>query len=430
MKDETGSTGKRSLWLAYAVELPVAVALGLVFFLLLLVLLSWGIPNASGLGSLVRQQERAEGGVAVLDFAPSGQDVIAVLAQVRREVRERPPDSVVWSAAHEGESLRDRHAIQSYSASGATIRFDEATTLELGENTVVVLRRPRRDRETGRRRASVLFMNGFLSGKLGGESAGLGLEVIAGAATVHAAGDAGDTEIALALDRQTSALSVQRGTVEVAWGEATLRVPEGYMVTYDEKSPPGRLLALPQPPQPLSPAPQQSFRFRAAPPPVTFEWRPSDDCGEFRLQIAADPEFNEIVHDAEISATSFTHDNLAAGEYHWRVFAQRGAVASAPSTVGRFAVRPDAKPPGLTVDFPGGAVRGETVVLRGTADAGCRVLIGHTSIPTDATGRFEHELPLQDGYNFVVVQAIDAVGNTAFQNGTIIAEVANSGRQP
>jgi hypothetical protein len=64
----------------------------------------------------------------------------------------------------------------------------------------------------------------------------------------------------------------------------------------------------------------------------------------------------------------------------------------------------------------------DRLIVRGQVEPGCRVVIGEQTIPVLADGRFEHELRLEPGYNFLVVQAIDATGNTAFSNRTIVAD--------
>ena len=104
---------------------------------------------------------------------------------------------------------------------------------------------------------------------------------------------------------------------------------------------------------------------------------------------------------------------------------------SGPSTTARqLTVEQDGLAPPLTVELPDGPVRRERILVRGTTEADCRVLIGEHAVPVDDAGRFEHELVLQHGYNFLVVQSIDPTGNTAFRNHTILAELLGPENAP
>ena len=93
-------------------------------------------------------------------------------------------------------------------------------------------------------------------------------------------------------------------------------------------------------------------------------------------------------------------------------------------------VERDSVAPRLAVDFPSGTVTSARVTVRGATEPGCRVVIGDREAAVGADGRFEHEQTLQPGYNFLVVQAIDSTGNTAFSNHTILADLGSPEAAP
>ncbi|MEM9056290.1 MAG: hypothetical protein AAGD86_02360, partial [Pseudomonadota bacterium] len=64
---------------------------------------------------------------------------IAAIDTVRRQVRFRPSDSLVWSDAIPGDTLFDRDSVQTLEGSGAVIRFNEGSELAVGERSIVVL---------------------------------------------------------------------------------------------------------------------------------------------------------------------------------------------------------------------------------------------------------------------------------------------------
>ena len=69
-------------------------------------------------------------------------------------------------------------------------------------------------------------------------------------------------------------------------------------------------------------------------------------------------------------------------------------------------------------------------VVTGETEPGCRVVVDDVVVEADTEGHFELRVTLTNGYNFLVVQAIDAVGNTAFSKHTVIAELTDSTMEP
>ena len=153
----------------------------------------------------------------------------------------------------------------------------------------------------------------------------------------------------------------------------------------------------PTSPQLLGPSNGARYRYRQGPPSVTFEWQPTGDVRDFHLQIARDPDFRAMVYDGRSVESFFVHGNLGAGQHYWRVFGQRGPVASLPTPTRHVIVERDSVAPLLTVELPDAPVRRERILVRGTTEADCRVLIGEHAVPVDDAGRFEHELVLQHG---------------------------------
>jgi hypothetical protein len=164
-----------------------------------------------------------------------------------------------------------------------------------------------------------------------------------------------------------------------------------------------------------------AFPYRSAPPRIRFGWTTREQDSDFRLTIATDPDFEDLVYEALTDDTEFVHGYLTAGRYYWRVHGVREGAAGAPSTTRSLLVSVDNEPPALLVQFPETTVDGTTFLLTGTTEPGSRVLLGDQELPTDDSGAFRHQLQLRQGYNFVIVQAVDASGNTSFQSRVIDA---------
>jgi len=431
----TDGTAPARKWVVRrTVELFGAMLLGVVFFLCLLWLLSVIFPDATGVGTMMRQNGLRVGGQDRLDsnvWEDAGTEAVATLTAVRRNVKDKPAASITWSQAESGRPLGDRHAVQSYRRSGATITFDSRNELILGEESLIVVRRPRGLSFLKRPQASVLFIDGVLEGKLGPTEADqLGVAILASGGSVRALpGTPESTDFRLATGPDgTKTLSVNKGAAELKWGEETMIVGENEAVVFDEDQPPETLFYLPGPPALISPVDGQEYVYRSVPPPIEFEWAADPLVSDFRLVIARDSEFSDVVHEETLSEPRYVHGNLTAGRYYWRVNGLREEAEGPDGKVGSFTVSLDGQPPELHVRFPEGTVRAATLVIKGTAEPDSRVFIGDAEVPTTHSGEFEQTLPLRSGYNIVVVQAVDAAGNTAFESRVINAEFPETER--
>ena len=75
----------------------------------------------------------------------------------------------------------------------------------------------------------------------------------------------------------------------------------------------------------LSPEKNHEYTYSKRPPPLVFGWQVTDAKHEaflYRLQVAADAAFGQIVAQHELKSQSTTIDALADGCYFWRVGAQ------------------------------------------------------------------------------------------------------------
>lgn len=126
------------------VELLVGIPVALAFFLFLLMLLHAIFPDATGIGELARRSEVSTRVRSQLGFEDQvGEEAVAVISNVYRNVKSKPASSITWSAAQVGAHLEDRHAVKSAGRSSATITFDKNNALNLSEKSLVVVSKPR-----------------------------------------------------------------------------------------------------------------------------------------------------------------------------------------------------------------------------------------------------------------------------------------------
>lgn len=99
-----------------------------------------------------------------------------------------------------------------------------------------------------------------------------------------------------------------------------------------------RLKARPEPPMPTAPAPRGVTRGTQ----VELSWAANPAAASYRLQVATDERFARLVRDVPaLLATTFMLDNIAPGDYFWRLASLRAGDDQGPWGVARaFVLRP------------------------------------------------------------------------------------------
>jgi len=420
---------KLKTWAVRIGEMLLALSLVLVFFGVFMGILGLSFPEGTGLGDLLRDDSpfNLEREPLVLDpSADRGVDsFVALLTQVSHKVKDKRADAVSWNSSSVGTKLLNRHAVQTFDRSRATIVFTEDSRMELGPNSLVIVKRLDQTRGTRDKRASLLVMSGTLSGSLSsgaGESIQVEFATAAARSVVRSA--AGErTEFRLkAGDDESTTLSILDGTAEVEFNGERIEVGPNEAVRVHPTA--GRVgpMTLPDAPALELPEDRSDFAFRDLPPEVDFEWFARNDVDSFRLDLATDPEFTDVVHESVIASNAFEHANLPEGEYYWRVTPLRDGIEGHTSQAREFRVWHDLEPPNLEVVFPPERVDGASFLLRGTTEPGARVFVGTQDVAVSELGEFELELALEPGLNVVVVEAYDAAGNAAYQSRMVRAE--------
>lgn len=87
----------------------------------------------------------------------------------------------------------------------------------------------------------------------------------------------------------------------------------------------------------LSPAPGSTFDFTTEPPLVNFAWTKSELAQSYRLEVASDPGFQNIVDQTNTTSTSIGR-RLKAGNYYFRISTISDQAGSVPSASSNFSV--------------------------------------------------------------------------------------------
>ena len=408
------------------------------FFCAFIVVLNSTFPGGASLSSMLRS-----GGLLGGDSLPSNpllpellsggpsrvpEPLVARMTSLERAVRQRTGDSVAWTGAYQGMPLMNRSAVQTLAASNAVLDFEGESRLILGENTLAVVRKFERDPVSREKRAVVLVLNGELRGTIAPQHGDkVRMHVTTGSAEGHILGtsSAPGREAVFRVAENpdhSSTFSVYQGEAEVVAQGRTVHVSPGHTVTVHPSRPPGEPTRLPDAPAPSAPDDGAIFSYRNAPPPVEFEWGAMRLGSSYRVEIARDRSFSDVVQRAEVKPNSFYHGNLPEGDYWWRVAVLQDWAESPPSAARQLRILKDLEPPALRVDFPADVVPAAAFVLSGSSEPGARVFLAGQEVAADSRGAFEFTLALGPGVHPVVVQAMDTAGNVSHSSAFLTAE--------
>jgi len=357
---------------------------------------------------------------------PASPKIIARLTDVRERVKDKRSDRIEWGVSQTGVPLEERHAVQTFSRSSAMIAFEGRGEVTLQENSLLVLGSADSGERAGRGDVSLLVTSGSVRGTVSGkrdDSAEFRVVTGSGEARFDAGARRTEFQVSVNPDR-SSTFSVITGSTKITSAGRTVQLSSNQTVTVTPGAAPGEPSALPGRPEPVFPAADVLVPFRTVPPLLTFSWATVPAATGYHVQLARDPGFKSLVDDAHVSAASFAQGNLGPGDYFWRVSAMHGHAEGTTSGPRRLTIVEDLAPPFLQVSFPEAPAEPSTIVVHGEAEPGAAVFIGNARVATDGSGRFRQEVELTEGWNVVVVEAIDPAGNVAYQSQRLMTGAA------
>jgi len=408
----------------------------LIFFLIFLAfLIRIVFPEGSRLGDLAVREDSSfveAGEIGRVDVDDgSGTtlgEFIAQLGEVRRQVKIRPADSIVWTDASEGASVHNRDAVQTFRNSRARVDFTTDNELRIGQNSLIIFRSGAADPFLQRRDAAVVVMNGELSGTINADYGAFALQFPAGLVELTAdtqSDEAVNFRVGVNPDKSsTISLFSGHADVNIAGDHFRLSAEQGLTITEDGRTTGAR--ALPSMPTIGEPDNNAVAKYFAAPPRVEFAWGKVRDAQNYRIEIAKDRTFEDILVDEYLDDPLFTHGNLSSGDYFWRVRARDGWMQGPASTARRLSVVRDAVPPLLELRPIQSAANGR-YVLRGKTDPKSSVFVLGQSVESSAAGEFEFSFNPEPGSQSIIVESIDAVGNVTYSS-QILHVPGNFGR--
>lgn len=413
-------------------ELTIIIILVLLFFMASIGTLSLILPRGSGLKNLVTyrnltslSEERAQS----RNIDSNGFEVlqVATLTGAHRKVKDRPSGEIAWKDSRQSMAIQEHHSIQTLARSSATITFDELTELELGENSLVVIKGLKQDEGGTGKRVSMLILSGELRGKISGRSKNpLQVEISTPNGFTRIGSQSGsdeETSFSVKLNEdQSSTVTVFEGTAAVVTDGKVVELQANEAVTVEPTGIVGTPVALPRPPSLVAPENGATYYYRDQLPRIHFSWKESRGADGYHFVLSTDPAGNDILFETKLERPELAYGSLKAGKYYWRTSGLKGRMQGEPSRSGRVTLVQDMEPPKLDVQLPGDRVETDHIRIEGRTEAGARVLIAHKTVAVSSNGDFVYEMPLKRGLNLIVVESIDDVGNTSYVSNSVLAK--------
>jgi len=409
-------------------ESGVVVAMILACFTIFILLLSLAFPAGHNLGDLLRSKPAAPAltaGSATSPETPAAPaSTIATLAVLHTPVQSRTSGSIAWSAARSGLGLRTGDGIQTGSQGSAQVMFEHGA-LHIESNSLVILGGGTDvgDLLSPTPRA-LTFVRGDLSAKLDRNATGpLTVMLPHGVAKLRSTAPSTPAELRItSAPDHSSAVAVLSGSVALESNGKTVNVQARQYSRIAEDGDPSAPLPIPKAPELLTPASGARFAYLDLPPLVPFRWRASAGTGEYRLRATAGPRFQTEVVSEATADTFLTWGRFKPGVYEWRVAHVVNGVEGVPSPPRRLSVEAGGGPMALSVETLPKRVQGASLEVRGKATPGATVYVMGRAVRVAADGSFDATIHLPPGANVVLVEAVDAAGNSTYSSQVVYSE--------
>ncbi len=420
--------------LNYTLELVTAGVLTLGAFIFLFWLLNNVFPIGAGLDVLINNKDTSTASNNIRNRAlwvskdDENSDLsvhsfgVAVLTSTLHNVKSKQVDQLAWKSAKKGLSLFGGDSIQTFDGSRATIKFNENSELELGENSLIVINRLEDDIIWNEKKSYMVMVEGSLRSKVNPDNnkpVYVEISTPNTTASVRAKSSLIDFNIKIHANK-SSTVSVYEGSanisnqdgskVEIKKNHASLISTEGSVTTTE---------ILPTAPSLQSPTDNDVFYFKDIPPSITFRWKKSNHSDKYRFVIAKDEKFTLVLIDKVIKGTEFDYRNLKHGTYFWRLSGiTNNSSESFPSSFRTLNIIQDSTPPPLNLVFPQPTPGQKKYPLAGQTESSATIYINGEKI-THNNGKFLHTIILKRGPNIIVVESVDKLGNVTYKTETI-----------
>ncbi|MGB8326777.1 MAG: hypothetical protein WCE48_04275 [Steroidobacteraceae bacterium] len=349
---------------------------------------------------------------------------LGALIERDRDVQRRSADALNWQRAGVGDLFLERDSLQTGDNSTAVVRSEDGGHLTVLEKSLIVFERGAAGLAGEFARPIAVMMQGELGAEVqvsGAESVEVA-RVNGGAVEVQAGEQGGPAKFSVVVNsNRTATVNLYSGAATYRTARESIALAERHALTVDANGHQLALVELPPPPQLLTPAANAKFQYRNAPELVRFSWAPVPKTDGYRLRIARDARFRDIVVDEVLTEPQFRHGNLTIGHYFWKVRSRLGWAQGLDTAAADFDVSRVTTPPALRLDATPRVVSERFVTISGTTDPDARVFV--RGKPAEMSGNMFHRVTeLDAGANVITVESVDAVGNVAYASVVVVSK--------
>ncbi len=371
------------------------------------------VPWLGKLGRTLGIYETATGKDAAAD-----QDVVesryAKLIYVKGDVTVKPKQELRFAKATKGQILQEGDSIRTYSGAHAEVLFDEGNRLTIKPDSLVVIRDMKENRLTKIKKSSINLLRSDVEATIHRPKVE-GSEFVISTPTAEA--KISEAKVAIQVsEEQESEVKVFQGTVGLKVGEQEIELSQNQAAAVSKDTRIEQIRELPAAPELADPENLAEFFFKQLKEmKADLKWRPVAEDVTYRLQVALDPYFSDLVIvRTALPPEGVSIQGLQSGIYYWRVHAVTADGAAGDFSDYRvFKVAIDQTPPDIKLDDilllkVSGKMNAQ---ISGWTEADAAVTINGTSITPDKTGRFKYILSQITPGAVVSVAAEDRVGN-------------------
>jgi hypothetical protein len=158
---------------------------------------------------------------------------------------------------------------------------------------------------------------------------------------------------------------------------------------------------------------------------VRFTWSSMDNSKSYKIRVAKNPYFSQLVTTKVVSTPEFTMAGLPEGAYYWSVVSMddRGH-ESVESERNRFTVIPRSVGDNLPLELDTFTQHGHIIEVKGKTDPTARVMVNGGEVPIiSPDGHFSYMTPpLPNGENVITVTAQNAKGGVNTQTKKVVIQ--------
>ncbi len=277
----------------------------------------------------------------------------AEVVQMVNDLKYKRAASVVWETGRDGMALYNHDSVQTLDRSSAWIQFERNSAVQLGERTLITIKRIEEDLLLDEQRTFLLLLEGSLRSKTGGTGSNTDIGLQTPGVVVHMHSEETPTEARVVVSKNQSAtIAVYQGTAQVAVKGERIRVSADQAVRIPANGTPSAPLPLPHPVIISNPQDGMQFIDKGRPVLVGFNWQPHPEATRYHFMIARDSGFSQIVAEDYLLTNRFAMSALDPGIYYWRVSPQAGDIEGQYSKTRHFYVISDLPPPVLSSHQP------------------------------------------------------------------------------